>query len=452
MPTHVVPVIVVTLSLGMPCGPAWAQAKAPRQEATPTHGTTSTTSVTSLTNRPVIIMFDGAAMSDARARTIARNAGFTYVSWSPCAGTAQHCAAIKVSGQHGRIYEYPVIDTSCLANKTATPTTRSPAATPASVAAASDTSANRRARHVSVKTGTLASTTSTSTGQGHGTSAEEVNGNASSCFGGYTSLHRVRIEDSYVASGSGFLSQLHHTYQLIVDRRWTDKVTELLDAWNWPVEGSGVTRRGHDYKLMDSHGVVVASSSDEVQYIASSTPAAPSLNDRCKAMVGSSQGVFSAVNQVAYDVCKVVTLPLPDVTSVSASLKPLGVGLSLGGTKNMEICVGARDTVNTVIVAASNLVMADCLANPGRYFPADYPAVTTPLEVVTDTFKSTAPEKIVLEGDCPAQTTFISQFQIGSMVCTQSTPMTCEKNSQGECECKQDGNIGAKVTTVCTDG
>jgi hypothetical protein len=203
---------------------------------------------------------------------------------------------------------------------------------------------------------------------------------------------------------------------------------------------------------MDSKGSVVASSSDEVYYIASSTPPGPSLKDRCTAMATGYQSAYVAANQVAYDICKVVTLPFPDVTSVNASLAPLGVGVTIGGTKNMEICSGAKDTVNTVINAATNLVINDCLENPGRYFPADYPAVTTPFEIVTDAFKSTAPEKIVLEGDCPQSTTFISQFQFGNMVCTQSTPMTCEKNSKGECECKSNVGVGNKVTTVCTDG
>jgi hypothetical protein len=453
--------LVIALSLSTTYSPTWAQTKKPKAAVTATqNNTTDIKSVDSIQLRPVIIMFDGTNMTDARAKTIAKNAGFTFVSWSPCVSNAQHCAAIKVEGKRGHIYEYPVIDKKCFADKLETKNnygigsvTQATATAQSNVQGTSDNSARRRAKRVAVKNGTLATVSSSSTVVGQVTvpPPEEETGNASYCFGGFTALHRIRIEDSYTATGSGFISQLNHTYQLIVNKRWTDKVIEQLDAWDWPISGSGQSDRGHDYKLMDSKGSVVASSSDEVYYIASSTPPGPSLKDRCTAMATGYQGVFAAANQVAYDICKVVTLPLPDVVNVSGSLQPLGVGATLGGSKNMEVCSGAKDTVNTVINAATNLVINDCLENPGRYFPADYPAVTTPLEIVTDTFKSTAPEKITLEGDCPPLSTYISSFQFGSMVCTQSTPMTCEKNSKGECECKQDGHIGSKVTTVCTD-
>jgi hypothetical protein len=93
----------------------------------------------------------------------------------------------------------------------------------------------------------------------------------------------------------------------------------------------------------------------------------------------------------------------------------------------------------------------DCLANPGRYFPADYAPIVSPLILdEADGFLPVAPEKITLAGDCPPYATKVTGFGVGSLSCLMTTPYTCEE-TDGECLCKKDHHIGSQVQTVCTE-
>lgn len=56
-------------------------------------------------------------MSDARARSIAEAAGFTYVRWSPCNGNLARCAVIEARGKKGRVFQYHVRDERCLSSE-----------------------------------------------------------------------------------------------------------------------------------------------------------------------------------------------------------------------------------------------------------------------------------------------------------------------------------------------
>ncbi len=387
---------------------------------------------------PVSIEFGQELMTDARAKTIAETAGFKYINWRPCSGSLQHCTIFKVQGQRGNIFDYHVVDQRC------TTIEGGPFERPILV---SEHYASR-ARSIKLKPAENRGFKPLFE-QSVDTPQEE--GNATSCFAGYTAMLRVRQENSYTSDNTGYTLVLEHVYQVLKDKRWTDTFIVLNNVWQVPVSGTGLTNQGYSYEFLDGAGTLLSENRSESNLIASSVSGAgyASLAERCEAVKNiyrTNQGVAVAASYLA---CTL--LPIPQCASIEATFEPLGVGGGGSLSKCTDTCGAGRDALNSLFDSAAAEMYGDCIENPGRYFPADYSDKPGGFVVEVEGFKLFIPDTIIAEGgSCDPFQVIEIAFSAAGLQCITNVPSTCEENSQGKCECRRDERIGNEVTTVCT--
>lgn len=364
-----------------------------------------------------LIRFAGALMTDTRARSFAESSNYTYLRWRPCAGNAQHCAIITVQGKRGRIFEYHLIDKTCASVMT-DGATQSP-----------------HTNSVSIPSGPgsrIATSNETS----------EI-----SCLGGFYAFMRVKQKNSFLGDNFGYYLQFNETFQVMNNGQWNNLISYLVDSWQLLVQGSGMTDVGHSYQVLNDSGEIIATDNTSNRVIAASGSGTGDLDARCRDLAQTRKNKQALGIELVNDACTVASWPVPDTFTFGVSLV-----FEYSQSYEFPLCEPLKNTLSAGATVVEDNTYADCKANPGRYFPQDYPPVQQPMILHEDDgFLPEIPEKITIEGDCPSHTSQITSFSIANLNCTITTPYTCEEGENGGCQCKRDERIGSNVETVCTD-
>jgi hypothetical protein len=422
--------------------PAAEQGVAPRLKASPRPGAVITGSTKPQDSIRPVQRFAGRTLTEERAKGMADAAGFKLLDFFPCAYSTDRCAMFQVRGKRGNVFLYQVSSERCM-------TAGSPQTNPNGAGDLAQPGRRRRAQ------GGL-SPTSTSAAGGAG-AEEETGGEANYCFAGYRADYRTREANTVYADNTGYSMKVDHHYQLIQDGRWKDVVTATTSSWSLLKEaGRGTTNRGWAYEMKDSAGTVLTSDSGSVDVIASEGGNGVELTDRCQSKHDLMLKTHTAVNEGFFLACKVATLAIPDSTTGTISFEPLGVGVSIEASKNLDLCTNGRDTTAALIDAAAQWLYDDCINHPGKYFPADYPADPGAYDLkVLPGFKS--PYAVLLEGgkapqNCPSSYVSLETVDMGGgTTCQANVRYTCETTVGGACECK-DPKVEGQIACVTVSG
>jgi hypothetical protein len=389
--------------------------------------------------------FAGAVLDQARAEAIAEGAGFDLVAFHRCAFDAEECAMFEVQGPRN-VFMYQVSASRC---RTLVFDDPEQAATVGARVSRATTS-----RSAQSPTSDDTSAASTGAGADHGEPTwDPAAGDASACFAGYTADYRFREASTLYADYRGFEIKMEHHYQLIVNGFWTDVVTTITSTWDMQIRpDSSMRTRGWSYELRDSNDDVIGSDGVLTESIASSGSSSTdaSLEARCQAKQRSLETQQAVAIAEGEAVCRLATLFMPDSSTVSIDLTPLGVGGSVEATKNQDLCGGGANISTKKSEAAGAQLFEDCLENPGRYFPVDYPPPTRAIDYQElPGFESPYATQDVGAGQgCPATMVAheVVEMADGS-VCEADVSRTCELQSNGSCRCSNGVVVGEMVCT-----
>lgn len=384
------------------------------------------------------LKFGGQSMTDERARTVVEANGFLLISWLTCAGLPG-CAVFEVRGKRDdRIFRYIVSDAYCMR-------VGDPIIGEIDLDRPDLAGRWQQGRMPAARTTTSRPTIDTapaSTDMGSVTTLPAEGGNATPCFGGFTALMRARQHDQFLVDRFGYTYTNEEIYQVIEQDRWVGILTMTAAAWRAPVADTGMTERGSAYAWTDKDDAVLASDQDVIQMIASSgSTDKPSKRDMCSDQRDSKRVELKLNAELA--ISSLHLLPLPN--GITANLQPAGLGVSF--SKSVDFYATARNISLAVVDAAAQATYDDCMANPGRYDPANFPPETGKYSLEGYLgFEKLAPETITLAGNCPISQTNHSSVQVGDTVCTTSTKYVCA-NEDHACHCKK-----TSQERVCTGG
>lgn len=389
-----------------------------------------------------LIQFGNSFMTDVRARQIAKTSDLSFLRWFPCAQNAQHCMVLEAAGKAGRIFQYHMIDDLC-AGRPELDQTQSLSV---------DTGSIQKPRLPVAKMVEASRTAKPS--QEPATASHPVDdvvepeGKAVSCLGGWRVLTRARQENSYLADNFGFYLGLNQTFQIVSNGRWTPLFEYSLDTWQLPV--GSLTEQGHAFEVLSPEGDVIASGGESFQWIASSGSTDVSVAERCDAKRDVYVSKVESAIAMTDAKCTMAGWLVP-YFEVTGAFAPAGMGGTGTVGFSTPFCAPVSNVATKNNARSGAEMYADCLENPGRYFPSDYPPVMQPLILdASSGYLPVVPEEITLTGDCPAYTTVVSTYTIGNLDCNMSTPYECAE-VDGKCKCNKVNSVGSRVETVCTD-
>jgi hypothetical protein len=391
-----------TLGPGEPGATVGSQALAKEANPVPPSPTTPT-----LRQR-----FDGAVLTDSRARSIVEAAGYEYISFLGCAPSSDDCAIFNVRehGNNGR----PLAFTVRAASDTCT---MLPSGTAAIHSAGVGSRASAR---------TSSETVPSSTGTDHGAAYES----ADPCFYRYPVAMRA-IYDGSTTFMAGYAStRMAITYQVIEAGKWDSRykiVTGTVEQpWN-----SGL-RQTYYYELWDGDENLLGSDTQGVDLLASSGASEP-IAERC-VRVGVGIGKLAEQGQAAFNAFCSIALP--------AGSADTGVGLSVDidpcGT-HAAISDALKGSVVEAVAAACQIAPGCFLRDAGTCDVED-PAFEALMPIFAEWAESGATGTFGTGGglSCPTTKTFAKT--VGDEGCIETTTEECQE-IRGKCYCEVTGAV-----------
>ncbi len=388
-------------------------------------------------------IFDGVAMTDDRAASIAGAAGFELQDWRGCAGIDE-CLLMFVRDDAEADFVYVVGSENCIDHSFDPGTTlESPRSTvgvnrDVLVARESRRPVDGRARTALGEVDTRADLNDRSTVD---------------CFGGETALLRARLTRSLsidnlnlAFQGENFWESPDTSPTIPHSRQgagWLPRATERFLAfqqWTPPVpeeHRGGVDLRGHAYEIVDPQGVVLGS--DETSYIVNEASGGKqSKKEMCQGEQDRFETRAAPLSGSAVDLVCAVT-PMADRYTVSA--------VFLSGTKDVPYCNFFHNLSSELTGIYSQSVYDDCMENPGRYDP-DYPPEPNPYSLAgyLGTDPLVAPELILAVVSCPITYTDVISYRVAGNDCVRTTKYVCAEQNDA-CTCDQPA-----TDLVCTGG
>jgi hypothetical protein len=256
------------------------------------------------------------------------------------------------------------------------------------------------------------------------------------------------------ADKMGYSIKFEHHFQLIADGRWQDAAVVTASSWNLLKEwGKGTINVGWAYELRDADRNVLTSESESRDLIASSGSDEISLKDRCQIRSDLVAAGADAVVAVCYNACKIGTLGIPDVVETDLDLDKLGVGASIKGIKNLNLCENIKGSQDKALKLGAAWVLDDCVNHPGNYFPSDYPPEEDSLTLLILPGYEPAYGILLADGqtpaNCPASYVNHEVVDMGDGTeCAGDVRYHCETTTSGTCEC-DDPQVEGSIT--CTE-
>lgn len=386
------------------------------------------------------LKFGGQSMTDERARTIVEANGFQLISWLTCAGLPG-CAVFEVQGKRDdRIFRYIVSDARCKTIGDPVVIEIDPRGRPDLLGRQKQQGQPSAARTATSRP--TIDTTPAPTEMGSVSTLPAEGGSATSCFGGFTALIRARQHNQFAVDRFGYTYTNEETFQVIEQGRWVGVLTMTVAAWRAPVPNTGMTEKGSAYAWLDEDDAVLASDQDVMQMIAASG----ATDEQAKRdMCGDRRDAKRTDLKLAAEVTTSAVHLLPIPNQITVNLEPGGVGVSFG--KAVDFYATARNISLAVADAAAQATYEDCMENPGRYDPVNFPPEPGKYSLEGYLgFEKLAPETITLTGSCPITQTNQSSVQVGDTICTTSTSYACV-NEDNDCKCKK-----TSQERVCTSG
>jgi hypothetical protein len=398
-----------------------------------------------------IPIFDGAVMTRQRAAAMAKVMNSELLSFRSCAYHSGKCVMMEVVAPNKKAYLYQISSERCLV-----PVDRSidNSATDQDMVVGQSGPTLRRPRGPEARQRRVVGDPglpNTGAQPDQPWVDSRPPGSASYCFAGYRADYRVRQDNLLYADHTGYALEINLAVQLIDNGYWKDAMTSTTSAWDLLKPDSQLNNKGKAFELRDSLGRVITSESESEDWIAASPPQV-GLTERCAAKRDSMQAGAELACQVGFDVCRVATAAIPDSATAGLSLEPLGMGGHIETTKNQDFCRNAKDTQIAISKVASAGMYEDCLENPGRYFPADYPPPDADIDLAhLINFKPFYPKeyvRVTVSGtSCPPTTTeHFSTDMGGGITCDAVVRYTC-KSTGGECRCTEPKVVGDLVCT-----
>lgn len=266
--------------------------------------------------------FAGSVLTTERATSIADDAGFDYIGHSPCPQFANNCAIFYVRSRNasGRLYTYQVSSQAC----------------PSPLAAA----------HLGLAPASTAPPTPPPTtplpppGQ--------TPGNASACFGAYTTIFRAKQEGFAFTDDYGYYAaNLELSYQTVDHGAWRDLAAVSMTRAALDDPGSNQTLFINSSVLTDGDGQEV-DNSYEAYYAIAGSDGSITDKDRCDATASLAKARYVEVAQVAYSLC---------VAAVGNGTLTVDLDIGVGAQyeDNLDLCQNAL----AVGLAAADTVQAD---------------------------------------------------------------------------------------------
>jgi hypothetical protein len=418
--------------------PTYAQLSGTRPRDVDTRPQTGTGLPTPTVERQ--ILFGGTAMTEPRAERLASAAGFQLLDWHACDDVERidNCVMLVVRNDAGEEYAYVVSADSCV-ELTVDPSAnvQSPRANPRDAAQPVRRAGNRE-------------TARTATGRPEVDSWPYTEVRAH-CFGSRLALLRARQTKGLLIDHDNLFFYAQNVWEIPQHRPtvridpdddgWSVRATEKLMAfeqWLPPSEVglSGMTSRGHAYELIDGAGRTLGSDGETVNSIAGSGDTR-TKEEMCKAQQERLQTRTAPIKGSLVDVLCIVT-PLPDEISI---------GEGLVATKYIPYCSFFRNAASELTGLYEQSVYDDCMANPGRYDPENFPPEESPYSLAGFVgAEPLFPVAITLEGAaCPMNKTESTSWEGAGMRCETEAIYVCGEQA-GQCKCEQE-----RVESVCIE-